>query len=55
MRLLLVEDDYLIGRGVNQALRDQGYAVDWVRDAMVAVSNRANHHRLYVSRETRAP
>jgi two-component system response regulator QseB len=36
MRLLLVEDDFLIGRGVNQALRDQGYAVDWVRDGLAA-------------------
>jgi two-component system response regulator QseB len=36
MRLLLVEDDFLIGRGVNQTLRDQGYAVDWVRDGLAA-------------------
>jgi len=36
MRLLLVEDDYLIGRGVDQTLRDQGYAVDWVRDGLAA-------------------
>ncbi len=36
MRLLLVEDDYLIGRGVDQSLRDQGYAVDWVRDGLAA-------------------
>jgi two-component system response regulator QseB len=42
MRLLLVEDDYLIGRGVNQALRDQGYAVDWVRDGMAAVAQMAS-------------
>src|ERR1035437_10893588 len=36
MRLLLVEDDSLIGRGVSQTLRDQGYAVDWVRDGVAA-------------------
>jgi DNA-binding response OmpR family regulator len=36
MRLLLVEDDYSIGRGINQTLRDQGYAVDWVRDGLAA-------------------
>ncbi len=28
MRLLLVEDDRLIGRGVQESLRDEGYAVD---------------------------
>ncbi len=32
MRLLLVEDDRLIGRGVYETLREEGYAVDWVRD-----------------------
>jgi two-component system response regulator QseB len=42
MRLLLVEDDYLIGRGVNQTLRDQGYAVDWVRDGMAAIAQMAS-------------
>lgn len=31
MRLLLVEDDRLIGRGVQETLRDEGYTVDWVR------------------------
>jgi two-component system, OmpR family, response regulator QseB len=34
MRLLLIEDDYLIGRGIEQSLGDQGYAVDWVRDGL---------------------
>jgi len=32
MRLLLIEDDRLIGRGVYETLRDEGYAVDWARD-----------------------
>ena len=32
MRLLLAEDDLLIGRGVVAALREEGYAVDLVRD-----------------------
>ncbi|HET8709884.1 MAG TPA: response regulator transcription factor [Spongiibacteraceae bacterium] len=36
MRLLLVEDDRLIGRGVYETLRDEGYAVDWVRDGNAA-------------------
>lgn len=32
MRILLVEDDSLIGRAVEQALRDAALAVDWVQD-----------------------
>ena len=38
MRLLLVEDDRLIGRGVQETLRDEGYAVDWVRDGAEALT-----------------
>ncbi|HWH82303.1 MAG TPA: response regulator transcription factor [Burkholderiaceae bacterium] len=33
MRLLLVEDDRMIGDSLRSALRLEGYAVDWVRDA----------------------
>ena len=36
MRLLLVEDDRMIGEGLRSALRLEGYAVDWVRDAAAA-------------------
>jgi DNA-binding response OmpR family regulator len=36
MRILLVEDDPMIGEGVRAALRQEGYAVDWVRDGRVA-------------------
>jgi len=36
MRLLLVEDDRMIGDSLRQALRDDGYAVDWVYDARAA-------------------
>ena len=32
MRLLLVEDDEMIGDGLRRYLRGLGYAVDWVRD-----------------------
>jgi len=32
MRLLVVEDDRMIGESVRTALRQEGYAVDWVRD-----------------------
>ncbi|MEO6032808.1 MAG: response regulator transcription factor [Burkholderiaceae bacterium] len=36
MRLLLVEDDRMIGESLRGALRLEGYAVDWVRDAASA-------------------
>ncbi len=37
MRVLLVEDDRMIGEAVAQALKDTGYAVDWVRDGQAAL------------------
>jgi len=36
MRLLLVEDDRMIGENLRNALRQCGYAVDWVRDGRAA-------------------
>jgi two-component system OmpR family response regulator len=36
MRILVVEDDRMIGAGVAQALKDAAYAVDWVTDGDVA-------------------
>ncbi|ABB30930.1 two component transcriptional regulator, winged helix family [Geobacter metallireducens RCH3] len=36
MRILLVEDDRMIGEAVEQALKDAAYAVDWVRDGISA-------------------
>lgn len=36
MRLLLVEDDTMIGEAVRLGLRKQGLAVDWVQDGMAA-------------------
>jgi two-component system OmpR family response regulator len=38
MRVLLVEDDAMIGDAVRHALRAEHYAVDWVRDGEVADS-----------------
>jgi len=38
MRLLLVEDDVMIGESVLDLLRDEGYAVDWVKDGDIAIS-----------------
>ena len=42
MRLLLVEDDRMIGESLRSALRLEGYAVDWVRDAAAADSTLAS-------------
>jgi DNA-binding response OmpR family regulator len=36
MRVLVVEDDRMIGEGVRAALRQGGYAADWVRDGAAA-------------------
>ena len=36
MRLLLVEDDPMIGESVLQGLRQDGFVVDWVRDGKAA-------------------
>mgnify|MGYP003576185267 CR=1 FL=1 len=36
MRVLLVEDDRMIGEALLGALRRQGYAADWVRDGPMA-------------------
>ncbi|NMM11230.1 MAG: response regulator transcription factor [Polaromonas sp.] len=38
MRVLLVEDDGMIGEAVGQALKDASYAVDWVRDGAAALT-----------------
>ena len=37
MRILLVEDDPMIGEGVVDGLSDEGYAVDWVQDGNSAL------------------
>ncbi|MBE7566978.1 MULTISPECIES: response regulator transcription factor [Acidithiobacillus] len=42
MRILLVEDDRMIGEAISVALRDAAYAVDWTRDgetALQAITN----------------
>lgn len=36
MRLLLIEDDAMIGETVHDLLRDHQYAVDWIRDGEAA-------------------
>ena len=38
MRILLIEDDRMIGASLVAGLRDDGYAVDWVQDGVSAVT-----------------
>ena len=38
MRVLLVEDDAMIGQGLQTALRQAGFAIDWVRDGQAAAA-----------------
>ncbi|MFM2485980.1 response regulator [Celerinatantimonas yamalensis] len=38
MRLLLAEDDPLIGQGLQQGLRQEGFTVDWVTDGQAALA-----------------
>jgi len=37
MRVLLIEEDRMIGTAVQQALKDAAYAVDWVTDGESAI------------------
>ncbi len=38
MRVLLVEDDEMIGQSLKQALGAHGWSVDWVKDGLLAQS-----------------
>lgn len=38
MRVLLVEDDAMIGEAVREALKEQSYAVDWVKNGSEATA-----------------
>ncbi|CAM2157956.1 DNA-binding transcriptional activator QseB [Paraburkholderia tropica] len=48
MRILLVEDDDLIGSGLEISLVEAGYSVDWVRDGHAATMALATTHYLMV-------
>ncbi|MCF6764775.1 response regulator transcription factor [Thiotrichales bacterium 19S3-7] len=38
MRLLVVEDDYILGDGICEGLKQANYAVDWIQDGAQVVS-----------------
>ncbi|CAM5184301.1 Two-component system OmpR family response regulator/two-component system response regulator QseB OS=Castellaniella defragrans OX=75697 GN=HNR28_000056 PE=4 SV=1 [Castellaniella defragrans] len=47
MRVLLVEDDPMIGAAVQAALRDASYAADWLKDGQAALAAlQAQHYDL---------
>ena len=47
MRVLLVEDDPMIGAAVQAALKDASYAIDWVQDGISALATlQAQHYDL---------
>ncbi|SEJ83712.1 response regulator transcription factor [Paraburkholderia diazotrophica] len=43
MRILLIEDDPLLGDGVRAGLRQAGFQVDWVRDGSAAETELRTH------------
>lgn len=44
MRLLLVEDDALLGDGIRNGLKQQDFAVEWLRDGESAVHGLLHEH-----------
>ena len=44
MRVLLVEDDPMIGNAIQGALKDASYAADWVKDGVTALTTLGCQH-----------
>ena len=44
MRVLLVEDDTMIGEAIQGALKDASYAADWVKDGQTALTTLGCQH-----------
>jgi two-component system OmpR family response regulator len=49
MKLLLVEDDFVLGDALNESLKHKGFIVDWIRDGAMALSViKTNHYDLVI-------
>lgn len=44
MRVLLVEDDFMIGQTIQSAFKEAAYATDWVRDGQMALDAMYNQY-----------
>ncbi|MFM0220283.1 response regulator transcription factor [Paraburkholderia caledonica] len=44
MRVLLIEDDLMIGEAIQDALKDASYATDWIRNGPTALTTLACQH-----------
>lgn len=44
MRVLLIEDDAMIGEAIQGALKDASYATDWVKDGQAALTTLSCQH-----------
>jgi two-component system OmpR family response regulator len=44
MRVLLVEDDSMIGEAIQDALKDAAYATDWVKNGLAALAALESQH-----------
>jgi len=44
MRILLVEDDQLLGDGIATGLKENNYTVDWLQDGLSAVKATKHEH-----------
>ena len=51
MRILLAEDDELLGSGLRAGLDQRGFQVDWVRDGVAAEREllSAQHHKAFLA------
>jgi two-component system, OmpR family, response regulator len=48
MRVLLIEDDPMIGNAIMAALKDESYAVDWLRNGQTALQTMSRQHYDFV-------
>ncbi len=47
MRVLLVEDDELLGDGIKSCLKTSGYTIDWVKDGKAAIDVLSSSHESF--------